>query len=326
MNLFQTNSHTPYLVLSALIFGTLSAGCTSHEEKATRAIEEAVKSCRDASADEVFYAFERFDGEQDEILRAACLLEIENFEITNNLTASATTGPVVWNAQRSQETDGWSVASVEWTDLVRARRALEASDPTQEQLAYASDHLDSAQKAVPESAWLRLARLDALLKLRTLTRSPTTADPTTIGPQAQAQFDATLEWAKAHNDLNTQVEAQYMVIQHLQKYLNRVVAILESDGSSDDWLVKSAEVAEKEGRSEDAQQYRQELEDTVKKRAEDHATYTEREVKLRAALCEQLAGLSPTGVTDTALAARVSAKKESIDCMARAAEAAAANE
>lgn len=322
MKLFQTRSHTPYLVLSALVLGTLGPGCTSHEEKATRAIEEAVQSCRDAPADEPFFAFKRFDGEHDEILRAACLLEIENFEISNNLIASASTGPVVWNAQRSPETDGWSVASADWSDLVRARRALDTSDPTQEQLAYASEHLDSAQKSVPDSAWLRLARLDALLKLRTLTRTPTTPEPTTIGPEAQAQFEQTLAWAKDHDDLNTQVEAQYMVFNHLQKYLDRVEAILESDGSSDEWLIKSAELAEKEGRTEDAQQYRQELEDTVKKRAEDHATYTEREAKLRAAICEQLATLSPTGVTDTALAARVSAAKKSTDCMPRAAEAA----
>lgn len=314
---------TSCLALGALLLVSASAGCANHEEKATVAINEAVQSCRDASADQAFYGVERFDGGQDEILRVACLKDIANFEIENNLTASATTGPVVWNAQRSMETDAWSVKGVAWPDLERARRALNENDPTQEQLTYANTHLESAQKDVPESAWIRLTRLDTLLKLRTKTRKADTPNPTTIGDEAQKQFDETVAWAKTNDDLDTQVAAQYMVVEHLEKYMNRVEMILESDGSGDDWLIKSAEVAEKEGRTEEAEKYRQELEDTQTKRAEDQEIYGKRKVELHAALCAHVAELSPSGVTDAALAKRVSAKKSAIDCMARAGDATA---
>lgn len=316
----QTRSSRPMFCarLSVLILAISASACTNDEEKATRAIEQAVKSCREAPADEAFYGVERFDGEQDEILQAACAQEIADFKIFNGLTASASTGPVVWNAQRSQETGGWTVASVEWPDIERARRALDESDPTEEQLTYASKHLQSAQKAVPESGWIRLARLDALLKLRAKTRSPDTPNPTTIGADAQKQLDETMAWAKTKNDLDVQVEAQYKVVEHLENYLTRVEGVLQADGSSDEWLIKSAEVAEKEGNTEKAEEYRAELEQVQQKRAKSQEIFTQREAKLRKALCAQVTSLSPSGVQNTSLQQRVNAKKEAIDCMKRA--------
>jgi hypothetical protein len=303
---------------AGLLVASIGAGCTSHKEKAQKVIREAVELCKKAEPDGPFYELELFDGNTDEILHLACNKKIEKFEIEDNLLAWAYTGPVRWNAQLAKETGVWTLSGVEWSDLKRARRALDADDPSEQQLTYAIDHLKDAQAAVPESSWIRLRRLEALLKLRMDTRSQDTPKPATIGPKAQTQFDETLAWAKKKSNLSAQVEARYLVVEHLRDYLGRVEMILSSDGTSDEWLIKSIEQAEKEGKPEKAEAYRKELELTRKKREKAQKIFSAREVKVRDALCQHVGKLSPAGLDDDELQKRVIATKEAVDCMKRA--------
>lgn len=310
-----------YLLGVGILAGTLTSGCINHEEKARKVISQAVQACRDAPADGPFYAVKSIDKSQDEILRIVCSQEIEKFEIKNNLVASAYTGPARWDANLEAESKTWVLGGVEWSDLDRARRALEDSDPSEEQLGYAIQHLSAAQQDVPASEWIRMTKLESLLRLRAKTRGTDKEHPETIGPDAQTYYEQTLAWADESQNLNARVQAQYLVASHLRDYLRRVDMILDVDPSSDEWLVKSAEQARQEGDKAKADEYLKELEETRARREESQEIFSKRRVAVREGLCEQLAKLSPAGVTDDALQQRVSAIKSSTDCVERAAQA-----
>lgn len=309
------------LLLVGLLIAPAAAGCTSAKDKATKVITEAVQDCRDAPADSPLYTVKVAGAQDDEILKLACDEPIENVEMEDNLIATAYTGPVQWEAHLNNESKVWVLTGASWSDLNRARRALEESDPSEEQLNYAVEHLERAQSALPQSPWLRLRRLEALLDLRTKERGPKTEDAETIGTKASAQYDETIAWAEENDSLDTSVEAQYLVAQHLRRYLERIAMILSSDGSSDEWLEKAAEDADKEGDSDKAEQYRQELKEAQEEREETREIFGERQVKVSDSLCEQLGKLSPAGLDDSDLQSRVVAIKEAVDCMDRAAPA-----
>jgi hypothetical protein len=303
-----------------LLAAMAAAGCTSDEEKAMRTITKAVEECRSAEVDGTFYEVELFEGKVDEILPVACDEEITDFEMTSKLSAHAYTGPVRWGVRIAKESGVWTLYNAEWSSLQRARNAASESDPSEETLGYAESHFKQAQKEAPGSAWIRLERLQNLLDLRAKSRKHDTPDPVSIGEDAQKQYEETLAFAEENDDLDTKVEAQYLVAQHISDYKGRIDTILSSDGSSDEWLVKAAEEAEKEGDDKKAEEYRQELADQRAKRQETHEIYTERREETMTYLCEQLSELQPTGVSDTALQKQVVGFKESIDCMAHAAK------
>lgn len=295
------------------------AGCTSDEEKAMNTITKAVEECRSAEVDGTFYEVEMFEGKVDEILAVACDEEISDFEMTSKLSAHAYTGPVRWGVRIAKESGVWTLYNAEWSSLQRARNAVSESDPSEESLGYAESHFKQAQKEAPGSAWIRLNRLENLLDLRTKTRKKDTPNPVSVGEDAQKHYEETLAWADERDDLDTKVEAQYLVAQHIRDYKRRIDMILSSDGSSDEWLIKAAEEAEKEGDDDKAEEYRQELADQRAERQENHEIFTERREKTMDLLCEQLSELQPAGVSDTALQKQVVSFKESVDCMAHAA-------
>jgi hypothetical protein len=301
-----------------LLVSAFGVGCTSEEEKAQQAIKKAVEECRQAEPDGIFYEVPLFDGEEDEIMHAPCSEELEKFEMTSEVSAHGFTGPVRWAVRVDKATGLWTLFSAEWSNLARARNAIEGSDPSEENLGYAAEHFAKAQKQMPESAWIRLQRLGVLLDLRAETRSNSDPKPISIGAEAQKLYDATIAWAKDNQDLDTEVEAQYLVAKHRKDYLNRIDMVLSADGSSDEWLIKSAEQAEKDGEPEKAAEYRKELEETRKKRVETHEIFSERRERAQAQLCQHLSKLSPAGLDDGDLQQQVVAFKSSVNCMQKA--------
>lgn len=302
----------------ALMTCALGTGCTSEKEKAKNAITEAVEQCRKAKTDGPFYEVPLFDDKKDEILQVVCSNDIDKFEMTSEYSAIAFTGPVRWGVRVSEESGVWTLYSAEWKDLQRAKNALKEDDPSEESLQYAAAHFGTAQEQVPSSAWLKLRRLETLLELRMKHRKKDTPNPVSIGEPAQEQYDRVIEWAKKNDDLDTQVEAQYLVVDHMRDYLDRIDMVLSSDGSSDEWLIKAAEQAEKEGHADKAAEYRKELDEAQQKRAETQEIFTKRRTQAKDKLCEYVSKLSPAGVEDSDLQQRVVAAKEAIDCMKKA--------
>lgn len=317
-------SNTRWIGLLAAGLVSLGAltGCTSDEEKAMNAITKEVEECRKAQPDGPFYEVELFDSENDKVLHVTCAEEVSDFKMISKVSAEAYTGPVRWGVRVDKETGLWTLVGADWSALNRAMGAIDESDPSAESMGYAEEHFAKAQDQMPGSAMIRLRRLENLLELRDKQRGKDTPDPVSIGPDAQKHYDETMAWAKENDDLDTQVEAQYLVVSHASDYLDKIDMVLSSDGSSDEWLIKAAEQAEKEGKTEKAEEYRQELEETRQKRAETMELFTERRKKAEVYLCEQAAKLSPAGVDNSALQEQVVALKSSLDCMKAAPQAA----
>jgi hypothetical protein len=312
----------PLFLVVCLLMPALGVGCTSEKEKAQNAITKSVEACRNAEPDGIFYEVPLFDGDKDEILHAACTEEVSEFEMTSDVSAHGYTGPVRWGVRVDKETGLWTLFRAEWSDLARARNAIKDSDPSEESLSYAAEHFAKAQEQMPEVGWIRLQLLDVLLDLRAKTRNSDADDAISLGDEAQKAYEETIAWAKENDDLDAEVEAQYMAAKHRKAYLNRIDMVLSADGSSDEWLIKSAEQADKEGEPEKAKEYRQELEDVRAKREETKELFTERREQAQAKLCEQLSKLSPAGVDDSDLQQRVLAFKSSVNCMKKAGEVA----
>lgn len=306
------------LVAIGLIASALGTGCASPEEKAKKVIDKAVETCRNAEPEGRFYKVELFDGKHDEILHVACKDELEKFEMTSEVSAHAYTGPVRWGVRVDKESGLWTLMTAEWSNLQRARNAIKESDPSEESLAYAAKHFAKAQDEAPSSAWIRLRRLEALLELRMKTRKKDTPNPLSFGEEADKHLQETVAWAKENDDLETQVEAQYLAVNHLSDYLDRVDMVLSSTGSSDEWLIKSAELAEKEGDHKKAKEIRADLEKQRQKRAEEKELFTKRRQKLQTLLCEEASKLQPAGISDSDLQQQVVALKSSLDCMKKA--------
>ncbi|QDG52748.1 hypothetical protein FIV42_18975 [Persicimonas caeni] len=307
-----------FLLAAGMTVSAFGTGCTSEKEKAMNAITKAVEECRKAEPEGRFYKVELFDDKADEILHVACSEEVDKFEMTSDVSAHAFTGPVRWGVRVDKETGLWTLYGAEWSNLQRARSALKDGDPSEESLGYAAEHFAKAQEEMPSSAWLRLRRLESVLDLRMKTRKADTPNPVSIGEDAQKVYKETMAWAKESDDLDTQVEAQYLVVNHLNKYLGRIDMVLSADGSSDEWLIKAAEQAEKDGNAEKAAEYRKEVEETRKKREETHNLFTERRKKAQALLCEEASKLQPAGVENSDLQQQVVALKSSLDCMKKA--------
>jgi hypothetical protein len=305
---------------TGLLMSAFGVGCTSEKEKAQKTITDAVKECRNAEPEGRFYTvpLPLLDGEEDDVLQAVCAKDLDKFEMTSELSAQGFTGPVRWNVRVDEATGVWALYSAEWSNLDRARNAFGKNDPTEENLSYAAEHFAKAQQQMPDNGWIRLQHLSALLDLRMKTRKSDDPTPIGLGEQAQKLYDATVAWAAENDDLDAEVEAQYLAAKHRKAYLNRIDMVLSSDGSSDEWLIKSAEQAEKEGEPEKAAEYRKELEETREKRQQTHKLFSARRKKAKAALCEQLSKLSPAGVDDSDLQQSVVAFKSSVNCMKKA--------
>ena len=297
-------------------------GCKSEKEKARGALEEAVKECRNAEADGPFYEVEVVGEEHDEILKLTCDEEITDFEMLDQFEAVAKTGPTEWRVGKDSETTVWVPMSAQWRGLDDALGAIEESDPSKESLEYAEEKLAEAQDTVPESAFIRLRRLENLLDLRAATRSKDKTEPWNLGEQAQAHFDETVSWAEENERLDVAVEARYMVVQNVNDYLDYLDQALASLGSQDEWLEKSIKASKKEGDEEAAEETRKELEKMRADRPRKRKKLEDRKSATKAYLCEHIAKLSPSGVSDSQLKKMVISTKESIDCMKTADEAA----
>ncbi len=297
-------------------------GCTSEKEKARKALEEAVEKCREADVDGPFYELEVVGGETEEVLAATCDEEITDFEMLDQFEARAMTGPTEWRVAKDSETTVWVPMSAEWRDLKDAMSSIKEEDSSKSSLEYAENLLAKAQETVPESSFIRLRRMQNLLDLRKELRREAKEQPWTLGDAAQSHFEETIEWAKENDRLDVAVEARLMVVQNIEKYLDYLDQAIGSLGSQDEWLEKSIEASEKQGDKEAAEATREELEKMREDRPRKREKLETRKAKTKAFLCEHIAKLSPSGVSDGQLKKRVISTKETIDCMKTADEAA----
>lgn len=296
-------------------------GCKSEEEKARSALEEAVEKCRNAEGDGPWHEVEVVGGETEEILALTCQEEITDFELLDEFEAVARTGPTEWRVGRDSETRVWVPMSAEWRDLSDALSAVDQEDDSIESLEYAEERLAKAQDTVPESAFIRLTRLENLLDLRAKKRKNDKDEPWKLGDNARTYYEKTLAWAEKNDRLDVGVEARYMVVENLEDYLDYLEQAMDSLGSQDEWLEKSIKASEDQGDEEAAEETRKELEQRRADRPRKRETLEERIAATKAFLCEQLSQLSPAGVSDPDLKKMVISKKDSIDCMKTADDA-----
>ncbi len=303
------------LLLAAVVALATLAGCSDPKEKALKNITKKVEECRQAEPEGMFYTFElRGNDDTERVFKAACDMEIEKFEMSSDVSAHAYTGPVRWGTRISKKTDVWTLFVAEWPSLERALNAIEGSEIDVDSRRYAESHFSQAQEQMPDNAWIRLRRLENLLDLRTETRKKDDKNPPHIGDNAEKQLDETVAWAEENDNPDAKARAQYLAVDHVRTYIDKIDRILSADGSSDEWLIKAAEASEKEGDKEGAQEYRDELEETRKKRAETQELFTERREQTVAYLCERLEELSLDGVTDDTIKTQVDTAKGAVDC------------
>ncbi|MFP4600108.1 MAG: hypothetical protein ACLFVJ_17755 [Persicimonas sp.] len=303
------------LLLAAVVALAATAGCSNPEEKALENITKKVEECRQSEPEGMFYTFElRGSDDTERVFKPACDMEIEKFELSSDVSAQAYTGPVRWGTRISKETDVWTLFVAEWPALERALNAIEGDEVDVDSRRYAESHFAQAQEQMPDNAWIRLRRLENLLDLRTDTRKKDDKNPPHIGDKAEKQLEETVAWAEDNDNPDAKAQAQYLAVDHVRTYVDKIDRILSADGSSDEWLIKAAEAAEKEGDKEGAEEYRDELEETRKKRDETQELFTERREQTVAQLCEQLDELSLDGVSDDAIKTQIETAKGSVDC------------
>ena len=301
--------------LAALVALAATAGCTSQKEKATTTIKKAVEACQKDDSKGAFHEVRLFDGSTEKVLKATCDNKLGEFEMLTEFTAKANTGPTVWNASVDEEMGVWVMAGAGWPTLNKALNAIDTEDPTEESMKRAEKFFAESQQEQPQSAWVRLRRLENLLNLRTKTRGKDTPNPVQIGPESQKYFEQTLAWAKENDHLDARVEARYLVVEHIRDHIDRIELGLSASGSQDEWFLKAAKQAEKDGEPDKAEEYRKELAEMQEKRKKDKKILGARKKKAKKYLCEHLAKLSPAGVDDTTLQQRVVAAKNAVDCM-----------
>ncbi|MFW5968875.1 MAG: hypothetical protein ACOCV2_15230, partial [Persicimonas sp.] len=256
------------LLVALFTLGALS-GCTDQEEKAREALKQAAQECRNDDSDGPFVSVDVGDDEEEEVLQRGCKEEFDGFEMTSDLSAKAETGPITWEARIEKETGTWKVYAADWPSLQRARRALDDDDLGKEEREYAELHFTKAQEETPESAWIRLNRLKNLLELRAETRDNRKGRPYDIGEKARTQLEETIEWAEENDDADTKAEALYLAVDYAEKYRDRATELRDSadrDTSSlDERLEAAADEAEEEGKTEKAEEYREEIEKTTER-------------------------------------------------------------
>lgn len=307
------SSPTPLLrALAPLALLCGVAACTPPQEKIKKVLDEHIASCKKAEGE--FAQIEIFDGSTEPVLKIACDEPIEELRLEEKVRATAQTGPYEWTISTHPDSGVWVVSNLQWPVMDDARRVLEMEDPDENTLRSGAEKLAEAQEALPESDWIRRKRLGLLLALREKTRSKEGAkDLAGLGEQAQAYYAEQLEWAAERPEVAAQLRLQ--VIDYLRDYDSFLDLALESQGSGDEHLENAAKLEEKEGHKDKAAEYRAELEERKKKRAEETKQLRARKEKLRARLCKELAALSPQGIREEGLKERVAGLKSSVECV-----------
>jgi hypothetical protein len=295
-----------------LVAVVIATGCMSKEDRVRQVIERTVEQCRSAQGD--FFEVSLFDGGRRTVLRQACLEELETPQIRSEFTAAVNTGPLVWLAGVDKLSSAWVLTGVEWEDFDRARRLRADADATADVLERAEGYLASAQKTFPASDWLWSERMKNLLELRQKSRASDDPAPATIGPAAQAYYEELLAHAGQNAKPDLAARARVMVIDHLRQYQRRQQMGLDAIGSQDEWLIKSAQEALKEGKRDEAAAIERDLAERRARAETDRVVLNERIETIKTNVCKEVEGLPSSGIEDDELRSRIAELKGGISC------------
>lgn len=291
------------------------SSCTNPREQIQKELDRQIAECKKADGD--FAEIEFFDGSKEQILREACDKPIEQLILEDKVTAKAKMGPYEWHIAPHPDSGRWVAAGIDWREFEDARRIYEEEDPDADTIADGLTKLASAQEALPESAWIRRAQMELVLKHRKKTRGKkgNTESLDGLGERAETYYKGHMAWAKEAKEPAEAARARLMVIDYLKDYDSFLDMALESQGSADEHLENAAKLAEKEGRPEEAEKYRKELADRQAKREKERTELIERQKKLKARACKEATELSSQGIEDDALKDQIVAAKQSTKCL-----------
>lgn len=296
-----------------LLAATGLSGCMSKREKAKKLLERRVEECRKAKG--TWYKASILKGdEQTRILRQTCDEEMGTVQLTDEFTAKVEVGPYTWKAGIDEEMGAWVLQGVSWLALDRGLQRLDKSEPTAKELERGVEELAKAQEAYPKSAWIRLERLDGLVRLREKRREKTKESAVGLGERAKKQLTSTVEWAGDNDDPATAAKARLKAVQYVQDYIRSIEEAKSALGSQDDYYKKSIEEAEDAGNPEQAEKYRTELEEMKEKRPEKRELYDKLLGLADKRLCSHLSKLDAGDVEDDSVASRAKAAEERVDC------------
>lgn len=305
----------PLAALVCLLAGGMlvASGCKNPKKKATDLFKQTIEDCR--TTESTFYEADLMAGDETvEVLSQTCKEEMGEVTVDKGIEASVEVGPYTWRAGVQQSTGIWVLEGVDWEPFHNARRRLDSSEPGEKGLKRAADQLADAQEDFPKSSWIRLKRLETLLKIRGMTRSSDSEDAYKLGDEARDYFSETLSWANSNSMPAVAAKARLQVVDHLETFVRSMQTAKDSLGSQDEHFEKTIEQAKKEGDEEEAEEYRKELEKLREKRPEKKKTYNNLIEKARTSICEQTTELDTEGIEDSSLKDRIGSAGDGIDC------------
>jgi len=297
--------------LLPIILMTAALGCTSEEDKIKKVFDDRIADCLMSSED--FVAIKRNKG-TDEILRMACELPADGPRLKDEFHAKIKTGPYSWLFGVDDETGVWVLSTVQWEQLEKARHHL-AGEDLADIMQRAEVELKGAQETLPESAWIRVARVENALKLRTKLRGKDKTTTATIGDAAPI-YEENLKWADA-NDKVAAAKIRLAYLDHYSQYKNKLEMARKYLGSQDEAYENSIAAAIKEKDEKTIKNYTEELEKMRAERPAMRKQITDRLGLQFDAYCKVAAELSVEGLDDPELAdlkELVNATKTGVDC------------
>lgn len=309
LNIGFGKTMTDWAKLAGILACVALIGCTSDEEKIKKVIDEQIAKCK-TSAD----TFVEVDvaGGKSLVLTEVCHLPLEGPVLVDEFHARANTGPFFWILGLDKELSVWVLNEVTYDPIIVAKREIESRNATPESLAKADSMLAEAEKALPDSSWVRLSRVENALRLRGMVRGKDTQNPAGLG-DAQAVIDANLAWAKAKNPADA-AKIQLAVIEHLDDYFRRLRSSAEGLGSRDDWYRASIEQAKKDKDVKTVTEYQAELDKILAERPAERKTLVERMGQIFDQTCAMIGDLKSDGIEDSELKKQVDARKSSAKC------------
>lgn len=289
----------------------LLAGCTPPRELIQKMMAAPLEECKNGEGD--FAPMEMVDGTIEQVLVSACAKPIEQIDIEDKIKATAKMGPYTWRFNTDPSSGVWKVTGIEWRELTEGKKILEDEDADANTYKKGLEDFAKAQEQYPEGTWVRLARLEMMLKLQKKTRNKLEGEALAgIGADAEKQLAETIEWAKEKPVASAR--ARLLVIDYINEYRNFLDMALETQGAGDEHLENSAKLAEKEGRPEEAAKYRKELEDVIARREKETVEIKDRQTKLLARVCSELSALAPERIDRADIKDQVVALKKGTKC------------
>jgi hypothetical protein len=295
------------IVVVTLALGFV-VGCTPDEEKVQRVIERGLKECKEAEGP--FAEITVVEG-KDEMLKIACEKEISDLQLVDEYHATAKVGPYDWLIGIDSSTGVWTLTQVDWETLGEARRSIRGEDPPKDARVRAEKAFAKVQEEMPESEWIRKARIENLLAMRKVQRGKS-EDPTALG-DAGPILQESINWAEQNEKPALAAELRMMVIDYYQDYASKLQMAYDNIGSSDEHLEALIHQAEKDGNKEDLEKYTKTLEEARAGRDDEYAKMDALIAGAQKKACQYLAKLSPVALEGD-LATRASGMKEATDC------------